>query len=241
MSSIYDALQRIQEEKGAWSSPVIRERPPAKRKTVWLIISAIIISSLCTTGVFYGIKAFGERKTGVRTASPLGASSGIKEAGLTEQSPPADQGSRPSVVPVRTLSLPVSPASETVDGYLKLGEQYFTVKDYDKALLTYTKALHYFRKDARLLNNIGSVFLAKGQADKAIHYFKESSSISNASVEPVYNLACAYAVMGNKAKAISYLKQACTKTHEAKTWAASDPDLADLRGTREFDRIIGAH
>lgn len=240
MSSIYDALQRIQEEKSAWSSPVIRETPPVKRKTVRLIISAVIISSLCTAGIFYGVKAFGERKSGGRPDSLLTASSGVKETGPAVDSKPAAQADRPAAAPVQTPSMPVLPATETVDGYLNLGERYFAVQDYDKALLTYTKALHYFRKDARLLNNIGSVFLAKGQADKATHYFKESSSISNASVEPIYNLACAYAILGDKAKAVSYLKQACARTPEAKTWAASDPDLADLKGTKEFDRIIGA-
>ncbi len=238
MSSIYDALQRIQAEKSAWSSPVIKENSPVKGKTAWLIVSAVLISSFCTAGAFYGFSVMGQKKTAALNASPIAAVPAAKEAGLEAGATARENLS--ADVRVREPALPALPASETVDGYLRLGEQYFTEKDYDKALLTYTKALHYFRKDERLLNNIGSVFLAKGQADKAIHYFKESSGISSASVEPVYNLACAYAVLGEKAKAVSYLKQACSRSSEAKTWAASDPDLANLRGLKQFDRIIGA-
>jgi len=129
---------------------------------------------------------------------------------------------------------------DTVEGYLKEGDRFFIAHDYANALLTYNKALHYFGKDVRVLNNIGSVYLSQGQPDKAIHYFKESNGIAKEYVEPVYNLACAYARLGDPVKAILNLRKACALNPEAKKWAASDPDLKVLKGRRDFDRLVGA-
>ena len=59
-------------------------------------------------------------------------------------------------------------------------------------------------------------------------------------MEPVYNLACAYARLGDPARAVLNLRKACRLDPEAKKWAATDPDLSILRGRRDFDRMIGA-
>jgi tetratricopeptide (TPR) repeat protein len=74
-----------------------------------------------------------------------------------------------------------------VEGYLDLGERYYLEKDYEKALQTYTEAVHYYSSDARILNNLGSVYLAMGQTGRAIHYYQESRNASKDFVEPVYN------------------------------------------------------
>jgi tetratricopeptide (TPR) repeat protein len=142
--------------------------------------------------------------------------------------------------PARSASPASPPVPDTVEGYLKEGDRYFLAHDYANALLTYNKALHYFGKDVRVLNNIGSVYMSQGQPDKAIHYFKESNGIAQEYVEPVYNLACAYARLGDPVKAILNLKKACALNPEAKKWAASDPDLKTLKGRRDFDRLVGA-
>lgn len=237
MSSIYEALQRIQEQKNPMSPPVSDEQPRIKDRTAVLILVAVIISSLCTAGVFFGIKSFGEGKQDIQEAAVAGDIGAAKaDPVIAKQNRKNPQG---NVTPVKSALPAASPAGDGVDDYLKAGEQFFRAKDYDNAMLIYTKALHYFKKDVRLLNNIGNVLLAEGQTKKAIHYFKQANTTSKDYVEPVYNLACAYAKLGNKSEAITYLRRACTMEPEARRWAAEDPDLQVLRGNANFDRLIG--
>jgi tetratricopeptide (TPR) repeat protein len=236
MSSIYEALQRIQGQKNVMSPPVTQEPPRAKERTATLILVAVIVSSLCTAGVFFGIRSFDEGKRGAQvTAAVDDAGAGTANPVPAGQNPKAAQGRE---IPAKAPAPAALSPSDRVEDYLKAGEQYFVAKDYDNALLIYTKALHYFKKDVRLLNNIGNVFLAEGQTEKAIHYFKEANITSKNYVEPVYNLACAYAKTGNKSEAVACLKRACTMDPKAGRWAAEDPDLQVLKGNATFDRLI---
>lgn len=241
MSSIYDALRRIQGEKGTWAAPrESKEQPSRSMNTIgWIVACAVVLSSVCTAGIYYGIRRVSEDKApqAALTVPARPSPSPVAAAPPQPQALPAGVPLQQAAPPAQAAPLPVP---DTVDGYLKAGDQYFLAHDYANALLTYNKALHYFGKDVRVLNNIGSVYLSQGQPEKAIHYFNESNGIAKEYVEPVYNLACAYARLGDPAKAILNLKKACKLDPEAKKWAASDPDLMTLKGRREFDRLIGA-
>jgi tetratricopeptide (TPR) repeat protein len=235
MSSIYDALQRIQGQKNMMSPPVSQEEPRLRERTATLILIAVIISSLCTTGVLFGIRSFGGEKQRLHEA----AATGLTEAGTAGPVKADMKDTEDRKMPAKPAAQAVSSPGDGVEDYLRAGEQFFRAKDYDSALLIYTKAMHYFRKDVRLLNNIGNVLLAEGQTGKAIHYFKQANTISKNYVEPVYNLACAYARLGKKSEALTYLSRACSMNPNARKWAAEDPDLKGLKGNATFDRLVG--
>ncbi len=238
MSSIYDALRRIQGEKGSWIAPLERKGPTVvdRGKIGWIAAGAVALVLVCSAGVYLMMRDSSgeEAKVPPSPAAVQGA-----PAPMAASLPQAVPAAAP---PDRAFQqAPAAPASpETLEGHLAAGDRYFTEKDYANALLSYTKALHYFGKDVRVLNNIGNVYLAQGQPAKAIHYFEESNGISKDHVEPVYNLACAYARLGDPARAVLNLRKACRLDPEAKKWAATDPDLSILRGRRDFDRMIGA-
>ncbi|HQJ08446.1 MAG TPA: tetratricopeptide repeat protein [Deltaproteobacteria bacterium] len=237
MSSIYEALQRIQGQKNTMSPSVISEQPRIKERTAVLILIAVIVSSLCTAAVFFGIRSFMDGKQDIRAAAVTStAKAGTANPISAKQNRMDVQGHEMPAKPAASAALP---SSDSIDDYLKAGERLFKAKDYDNALLVYTKAMHYFKKDVRLLNNIGNVFLAEGQTKKAIHYFKQANKTSKNYVEPVYNLACAYAKLGNRSEALTYLEMACSMNPEARRWASEDPDLQGLKGNARFDRLIG--
>jgi len=61
-----------------------------------------------------------------------------------------------------------------------------------------------------------------------------------------YNLACAWALLGERATALEYLALELTENHapggsleRQKAWARKDPDLASLRGDPRFVELVG--
>ena len=238
MSSIYDALRRIQGERGSWVAPLERKEPTVvdRGKIGWIAAGAVALVLLCSAGVYLMVRDSSGQQAKV-SSSPVAVQKA--PAPMAASLTPAAPAAAPPAGAFRQA--PAASASpETLEGHLAAGDRYFMEKDYPNALLSYTKALHYFGKDVRVLNNIGNVYLAQGQPAKAIHYFEESNGISKDHVEPVYNLACAYARLGDPARAVLNLRKACRLDPEAKKWAATDPDLSILRGRRDFDRTIGA-
>jgi tetratricopeptide (TPR) repeat protein len=237
MSSIYDALQRIQGQKLFSPSEETIGNSSPKRRIFWVVFVAVIMSSACTVAVFYGVKALNDGKGEIESITVHQGPSESEEVSMTEQGNPL-QDIEDADGSIEMSSQVPADEPDTLDKYLKLGGLYYEKAKYDKALLTYTKALRYYRNDARLLNNIGSVLLAKGEMDKAIGYFIHSNRLSKDFVEPVYNMACTYSRMGNKAKALSAFKKASTMNPDVKIWAAKDPDLEYIKGTGEFDAMI---
>jgi len=55
----------------------------------------------------------------------------------------------------------------------------------------------------------------------------------------IYNLACIYALTGNKAKAISELGRAFDLRPELKEWSKNDTDLDVLRSEAGFRKLVG--
>ena len=244
MSSIYDALKRIQREGDSRLFPPSGSGVSSRKTARRALILAAVVFILCIAGVSAVVLFIGKGDHDPQDRSALAGDRGATEgksipAGLpgsrktdaSESGGTPDAGSHPRSEPA---------VLDDMDDYLMRGTQHYTAREYDKALAVYMQAIQIFRRDARLLNNIGIVMLAKGQPDRAVSYFRQAASLSGGSAEPVYNLACAYALLGDRDQAVSNLKTACTLNPEARDWAARDPDLLALKGVREFDEIVGA-
>lgn len=100
---------------------------------------------------------------------------------------------------------PKDPEIYNLLGLIHLGR-----KDYEKALEYFKKALELDPKYSEALNNVGSVYLLRRELDKAIPYFNKA--LQNPLYEKPFialtNLAYAYYLKGDRAKAIFYLDQA---------------------------------
>ena len=243
MSSIYDALKRIQGERHSRLFPPPREGvAPGQARRRMLLVLAVSLCLVCVAGAITAVVfvKWGDHPAGRQMRAGdqgSGMNAGIPAAALPDdgRTGHSDAGKTPAA------ALRAEPAvPENVEDYIRQGEQHYTAQEYDKALAAYIQAMRFFRRDPRLLNNIGIVMLAKGEPEKAVNYFRQAKSQSGRSVEPVYNLACAYARLGDENQAISYLKTACTMNPEARDWAARDPDLLILEGTEDFDELVGA-
>jgi tetratricopeptide (TPR) repeat protein len=244
MSSIYDALKRVQGHNETQPFPASLQSAPARtrfRKTLVLAIAACL---LCLAGAVTAVIIAGDR--GDQGPSGKAVPAGELAAGTGGRTPAglsADGRSWPALPEKFPGAGAGATAGESgfheVEDYLRQGERHYQEGQYDRALAVYTRAMRFSRKDARLMNNMGIVMLAKEQPDRAVSYFRQAGSLSPGAVEPVYNLACAYARLGDADQALSHLKTACTMNPEAGDWAARDPDLLVLKGTGDFDEIVG--
>jgi len=260
MSSIYDALKQIQQERNRVYNkyvlyPVIRIK---KSMSGWLMV--IIVAGGITCGFMLAVVM---KNLYVSETRPImGVKSHIE---LLEGPSPQAKGpvvDKKSAYPVKMVNTLLVRANfkknagdlfgaidlyrrviklkpDAVKVYMNLGSIYYAVHEYDKSLSMYTKADTLKKNDASILNNIGTVLLAKGDAEKAIDYFKRSIGVSKNYVEPVYNMACAYAKKGDIQSAMSSLKKAISMSSRASSWAVTDPDLKVLRGVKEFNNMLG--
>ncbi len=125
-----------------------------------------------------------------------------------------------------------------VDAHMRLGELYYGAQRFDEALSVMDEARKMNPDEPRILNNMGSVLLAKGDPAKALTYFVQARKSSAEYVEPLYNMACAYARLNKKGAALSSLSQAAAMQPEVRLWASRDPDRASLREDRECQAIL---
>lgn len=68
---------------------------------------------------------------------------------------------------------------------------------------------------------------------KALDYFEKCLSIQNNDNIILYNIACCYSGIDNN-KSLNYLKMSIKNGNNDINWIQSDPDLAELRSTKEF-------
>lgn len=229
MSSIYDALKRIQHEEARIAPASDLQKQWNTPKNWAIIIIAVTLSSVITMGLFSFM------------SEPV--KNGIKETNKTKEmkkavvqslpAHPQQTFAAPATSSVPAHSYPPVPAnpSKSRDEYIKLADTYYNGGNYEKAISTYSEALSVYNNDAGLLNNLGAVMLAKSDYDGAIKYFKVAIMCSKDNVEPVYNLACAYAKKGNKTLALKELDRALKmNSTEVRKWAENDPDLESIKG-----------
>jgi tetratricopeptide (TPR) repeat protein len=276
MSSIYDALKRSQNEKQL-SFPIGSYGTSSSKKWYWVILGAILFSSICTMGILYSIGLLGPEEKSQTVPRPVHTAQ--LAAPVEKQVPmiPAPQSNTKQVTAApqpkeSRQNVPIDPdrlwdlmrkaeklhqkgdlegaiqaynelislAPTFIDLKISLGGLYYEDKQYDQALDIYKKALAGAPGNAKLMNNIGSVLLAKNEAEPALKYFIQAHRISSDYVEPLYNMACAYARLKKNGAALSSLRQACIMQPEARLWAKRDPDLKALRGDKEFEEIVRA-
>jgi len=241
MSSIYDALKRVQEEGPPPDYIPLSARPARGRRVVVILIAAVIFSSLAT-GVFYHFWTTRHQSpppvaTAPQALKPVPRSAPAPKpaaapdpASLLAQAQDRRRaGDGLGAIDLYEHCVKVAPGFSK-DVYVQLGGLYFERGDLERAVITYRAALNHFKNDAVILNNLGGVLLAKGDIEGALGYFRLASNVSKDYVEPVYNMACAYARKGNQTAALDALNRALSMHPDVKVWAANDPDLESLRG-----------
>ena len=89
--------------------------------------------------------------------------------------------------------------------------------------------------------NMGAAILGKiGDRERTIDYIRRSLAIDSEDSQMLYNIACAYSLLGMSEEALSSLETAVDKGFGHKEWLEHDTDLDPIRGTPRFQAIAQA-
>lgn len=119
------------------------------------------------------------------------------------------------------------------------GEALRAKQDYHAALREYSRALAEKPTDLTVLMGLAWCYKRTDQLPKSIAAMHEA--YRSHSDEPVvlYNLACYYALSGNKTQALSWLGRALRMRGELRQWIAHESDFDQLRHDPDFQLVAG--
>lgn len=86
---------------------------------------------------------------------------------------------------------------------------------------------------------LGAVALAQlGDKERAKKWASRAMELEPAEPMVLYNVACVYAVLGEKDLALEALARSATKGWGIREWMANDPDLSNVRDDPRFQQIL---
>ncbi|MEO1995659.1 MAG: tetratricopeptide repeat protein [Planctomycetaceae bacterium] len=118
------------------------------------------------------------------------------------------------------------------------GEALRQTEDYESALVAYSRALVEEPTSVDLLMGMAWCYKRIGLVEQAIVATEQAYRVSPKEPILMYNLACYYAINGDKAQALSRLGRAFRMDGTLRKLVANEPDFDSLRDDPEFQLIV---
>ena len=93
-------------------------------------------------------------------------------------------------------------------------------------------------QQARIWADLAEIAARVGEQDKAIEAYRNVVRLEHETYVVHYNLACAYAMKGQKAEALAEMRRAVGSGYRNAEWIRIDRDLDNIRGEPEFRKIL---
>ena len=227
MSHIHDALKKAQDEKdslyGHYGEII---SPSGNRKALgggtWKAGAAIVV-------IFLAIALF--------ALLQYEAFSPEKE----KREPKAESAaSQTATVPRKPVPVVKPRVREpTIEGWYREALARQQKNDLQKAEEIYKKILRVNADYAPAINNLSVIYMAQQKNTEAKAGFERAIQLKIDYADPYYNLACLYAKGENIPESLKYLALAIRYNEKARDWAKSDGDLQRLRGSKDFEQLVG--
>lgn len=225
MSYINQALRRAQQTR---DNPYVAYRqfieaeeeltPPVHRKVLLVSLGSVLVLAVILLIVLVVGIPFGgiERQAQTKTEAPMA------EKAAKEILPPVGvEESHPKIASLFAKAL-----------------ESHRLRQFAEAQGLYEQIIAARPDHKMSLNNLGVIFLEKGEEEKARQFFEQARKVDPSWAEPHYNLACLAARLGRPKEAIEHLQQAATIYPAALQWAATDEDLRNVRLLPEYEKLM---
>ncbi|AEI48501.1 Tetratricopeptide TPR_1 repeat-containing protein [Runella slithyformis DSM 19594] len=120
------------------------------------------------------------------------------------------------------------------EAYYNMGVAYANLGQYENAIKSCQNAIDIKSDYHEAYNNMGVSYANLGQKGQALQCYLKSQALGG----DAYNLACWYAVEGQKTEALRWLRQALDKQQISLTHLAQDADWDGLREDAEFKALV---
>ena len=133
---------------------------------------------------------------------------------------------------IMTHDRPASPLSDS--GSMHPG----TGIDYENSIKELEKAFAAEPDNALLLEELSTAYIKTKQYEKALSVLEKKSELERDNAKNYYNLACIHSLLNHRARSLSALKKAVDKGYDNWDLILNDHDLANIRDTSEYRKII---
>jgi len=113
-------------------------------------------------------------------------------------------------------------------------------KRWDEAEATLRQLLRDKDNDGPIWYQLGMVLHVAGRLDAAILAHKRAAEFAEVKALALYNLGCAYALKKRPAEAMTALEGSIAAGFDRIGAFAGDSDLASLRGTPRFEKLLAS-
>ncbi|MFZ7102359.1 MAG: tetratricopeptide repeat protein [Peptococcaceae bacterium] len=127
---------------------------------------------------------------------------------------------------------------DDADTYVNLGVGFSNAGLKEKALEMYERALALDPQSYLVYSNMGVEYAELGDFRKAISFHKKALELNSFYGDAWYNLGCTFALAGDYSNALSSLEKAFKLDEENIKYAENDPELGELRQTRDYRRLL---
>jgi tetratricopeptide (TPR) repeat protein len=136
------------------------------------------------------------------------------------------------------MSMGMATGQSSADPRIEQAQQLEAEKKFKEAFKLYEKIHKSAPENDAITYKLGSMAHAAENYKKATKYYEKLAPNGNPTL--LYNLACSYAMYGKEDKALEALKNAVEKGFLQLGLMRTDPDLASIRDTEEFEMIAGS-
>jgi len=98
--------------------------------------------------------------------------------------------------------------------------------------------LTHVPEDARARTHLAIAFISIGRNEDGIRELNLAMQLRPNDAMVLYNAACVLCQIGKRPEAIAAISRACGAGYNDTAWARRDPDLTDLHGDPEFERLF---
>jgi tetratricopeptide (TPR) repeat protein len=107
----------------------------------------------------------------------------------------------------------------------------------NEAIHQYQKALEIQPDFTPAMNDIGLIYVAKGEYDKAFSSYQKIIELKPDNYIAYYNVACIYAKQNKIEEAVDWLKKAVNRGFKDWEYLKTDKDLENIRGSSHFKEL----
>lgn len=124
------------------------------------------------------------------------------------------------------------------DAYRWSGQRERSEITYDKAIALAFQELQVNPRDTTALQDLALYYAKKGDPSRGLKFIRSARAINGEDVYGIYIEGVVQAIAGHKPEAIQSLQDAFKKGFPTSD-AENDPELKDLQGQPEFQRLVG--